>query len=200
MQELIGLLGRPTPGQRVKAIPGANSNVPVWLLGSSTFSAKLAGFLGLPFAFAAHFAPRLLFEALETYRANFQPSERWPEPHAMVGVPVIAAESDEEARFLSTSVQQQILNLIRHAPTPVPPPVATMEGRWSAAEKAAVHDFLGAAIVGGPETVREKLDKLVEATQADELMIHSGFYRHEDRKRSYGIVAEVAGWSSAVGA
>ena len=184
----------------MKAIPGANSNVPVWLLGSSTFSAKLAGFLGLPFAFAAHFAPRLLFEALETYRANFQPSERWPEPHAMVGVPVIAAESDEEARFLSTSVQQQILNLIRHAPTPVPPPVATMEGRWSAAEKAAVHDFLGAAIVGGPETVREKLDKLVEATQADELMIHSGFYRHEDRKRSYGIVAEVAGWSSAVGA
>ena len=193
VQELIARLGRPNPAQRVKAIPGANSHVPVWLLGSSTFSAHLAALLGLPFAFAAHFAPRLLFEALEIYRTNFQASERWPEPYAMVGVPVIAAESDEEARFLSTSVQQQILHLIRHAPTPVPPPVASMDGRWSAAEKAAVHDHLGAAIVGGPETVREKLEKLVAATGADELIIHSGFYRHEDRKRSYGIVAEVAG-------
>ena len=200
VQELIALLGRPNPAQRVKAIPGANSHVPVWLLGSSTFSARLAAFLGLPFAFAAHFAPRLLFEALEIYRTNFQPSERWPKPYAIVGVPVIAADSDEEARFLSTSVQQQILHLIRHAPTPVPPPLATMDGRWSAAEKAAVHDHLAAAIIGGPATVQEKLEKLVEATQADELMIHSGFYRHEDRKRSYRIVAEVAGLGNAAGA
>ena len=197
VQELIHLLGRPNPAQRVKAIPGANSHVPVWLLGSSTFSARLAALLGLPFAFAAHFAPRLLFEALDIYRTNFQPSDRWPEPYAMVGVPVIAAETDEEARFLSTSVQQQILNLIRHAPTPVPPPIATMDGRWSPAERAAVHEHLGAAIIGGPETVREKLDKIIEATQADELMIHSGFYRHGARKRSYEIVAEVAGLKEA---
>ncbi len=199
VQELIALLGRPNPAQRVKAIPGANSNVPVWLLGSSTFSARLAAFLGLPFAFAAHFAPRLLFEALEIYRTNFQPSGRWPEPYAMVGVPVIAAGSDEEARFLSTSVQQQVLNLIRHAPTPVPPPITSLDGRWSAAEKAAVQEHLGAAVIGGPETVREELEKLVEVTQADELMIHSGFYRHEDRKRSYGIVAEVAGRENVAG-
>ena len=194
VQELIALLGRPNPAQRVKAIPGANSNVPVWLLGSSTFSARLAGFLGLPFAFAAHFAPRLLFEALEIYRDSFQPTERWPQPYAMVGVPVIAADTDEEARYLSTSAQQQILNLIRHAPTPVPPPIPTMDGRWSPAEKAAVHDFLGAAVIGGPDTIREKLEKLVEATQADELIVHSGFYRHEDRKKSYQIVSEV--WRS----
>ena len=192
VQELIALLGAPHPGQRVKAIPGANSKVPVWLLGSSTFSAQLAAFLGLPFAFAAHFAPRLLHQALKIYRENFQPSAAWPEPHAMVGVPVIAAESDEEARFLSTSAQQQILNLIRHAPTPVPPPIATMDGRWSAAEKAAVDDFLGAAIIGGPETVKRKLEDFVAATGADELIIHSGFHRHQDRRRSYEIVAGAA--------
>jgi luciferase family oxidoreductase group 1 len=193
VQELIALLGRPNPAQRVKAIPGMNSNVPVWLLGSSTFSAQLAAFLGLPFAFAAHFAPRLLHQALKIYRDNFQPSERWPEPHAMVGVPVIAADSDEEARFLSTSVLQQILNLIRHAPTPVPPPIASMDFRWSAAEKSAVMDHLGAAIIGGPETVKEKLEEFVASTGADELIIHSGFYRHEDRRRSYEIVAQAAG-------
>ena len=194
VQELITLLGRPNPAQRVKAIPGANSNVPVWLLGSSTFSARLAAFLGLPFAFAAHFAPRLLHEALKIYRENFQASARWPQPYAMVGVPVIAADSDEEARYLSTSVLQQILNLIRHAPTPVPPPVASMDGRWSPAERAAVQDHLGAAIIGGPETVKARLEEFVAATGADELMIHSGFHSHEDRKRSYGIVAQAAGW------
>jgi len=192
VQELIALLGRPNPAQRVKAIPGANSNVPVWLLGSSTFSARLAAFLSLPFAFAAHFAPRMLHEALKIYRDNFQPSTRWPEPHAMVGIPVIAAESDDEARYLSTSVLQQILNLIRHAPTPVPPPIPSMDGRWSPAEKAVVQDHLGAAIIGGPETVKAKLEEFVAATGADELMIHSGFYRHEDRKRSYEIVAQAA--------
>ncbi|QJE95894.1 LLM class flavin-dependent oxidoreductase [Luteolibacter luteus] len=193
VQELIALLGRPNPAQRVKAIPGMNSHVPVWLLGSSTFSAQLAAFLGLPFAFAAHFAPRLLHQALKIYRDNFQPSERWPEPHAMVGVPVIAADSDEEARHLSTSVQQQILNLIRHAPTPVPPPIPSLDGRWSPQEKAAVMDHLGALIIGGPETVKSKLEEFVASTGADELIIHSGFYRHEDRRRSYEIVAQAAG-------
>lgn len=200
VQELIQLLGPPQPGQRVKAIPGANSKVPVWLLGSSTFSAQLAAFLGLPFAFAAHFAPRLLHQALEIYRENFQPSAAWPQPHAMVGIPVIAADTDEEARYLSTSVQQMILNLIRHAPTPVPPPVLTMDGMWNAAEKAAVHDHLGAAIIGGPETVRQKLEAFVASTGADELMIHSGFHRHEDRRRSYEIVVEAAKSSAQVAA
>lgn len=192
VQELITLLGPVKAAQRVKAIPGSNSNVPVWLLGSSTFSAQLAAFLGLPFAFAAHFAPRLLHQALRIYRENFQPSTAWPEPYAMVGLPVIAADTDEEARHLATSVQQMILQLIRHSPIPVPPPVVSMDFRWSAAEKTAVDEHLGAAIIGGPETVKAKLEEVVSATDADELMIHSGFYRHEDRKRSYEIVAEVA--------
>jgi luciferase family oxidoreductase group 1 len=192
VQELISLLGPVRPAQRVKAIPGANSNVPVWLLGSSTFSAQLAAFLGLPFAFAAHFAPRLLHQALKIYRENFQPSTAWPEPYAMVGLPAIAADTDEEARHLSTSVQQMILQLIRHAPIPVPPPVVTMDFRWSASEKAAVDEHLGAAIIGGPETVKAKLEEVLATTGADELMIHSGFYRHEDRKRSYEIVAKAA--------
>ncbi len=191
VQELIHYLGDPEPNQRVKAIPGAGAKVPVWLLGSSTFSAQLAAYLGLPFAFASHFAPQLLHEALKIYRAGFQPSEEWPEPHAMVGLPVIAAPTDEEARHLATSAQQQILNLIRHAPTPVPPPVETMEGRWSLAEQNAVRGFFGAAIFGGPETVKRKLEEFVEATQADELIIHSQFYRHEDRLRSYEIVADL---------
>jgi len=192
VQELISLLGPVKAAQRVKAIPGANSNVPVWLLGSSTFSAQLAAFMGLPFAFAAHFAPRLLHQALKIYRENFQPSAAWPEPYAMVGLPVIAADTDEEARHLATSVQQMILQLIRHAPIPVPPPVPSMDFRWSAAEKAAVTEHLGAAIIGGPETVKAKLEEVVAATGADELMIHSGFYRHEDRRRSYEIVAGAA--------
>ncbi len=189
VQELIALLGASFPGQRVKAIPGAGTHVPVWLLGSSTFSAQLAAYLGLPFAFAAHFAPRLLHQALKIYRDNFKPSPAWPVPHAMVGVPVIAADSDAHARHLSTSAQQQILNLIRNAPTPVPPPVATMDGRWSVAEKSAVDDFLAAAIIGGPETVNRQLEEFVTATDADELIIHSGFYNHDDRRRSYEIVA-----------
>lgn len=188
--ELIHFLGPAIDGQRVRAIPGVNSKVPVWLLGSSTFSAQLAGAMGLPFAFASHFAPRLLHEALRLYRATFQPSATLAEPYAMVGLPVIAADSDAEAQHLSTSSQQQILNLIRHAPTPVPPPILTMDGRWSPAEKNAVQDFFGEAIIGGPETVRQKLEDIVERTQADELIIHSQFYRHEDRKRSYEIVSQ----------
>ncbi|MDB6077392.1 MAG: class flavin-dependent oxidoreductase [Akkermansiaceae bacterium] len=187
--ELIRYLGPAVDGQRVRAIPGVNSKVPVWLLGSSTFSAQLAAMMGLPFAFASHFAPRLLHEALRLYRSRFTPSAFLQEPYAMIGLPVIAADSDEQARHLSTSSYQQILNLIRHVPTPVPPPVPSMDGRWSAAEENGVMDFFGEAIIGGPDTVRQKLEDIVERTQADELIIHSQFYRHEDRKRSYEIVA-----------
>ena len=191
VQQLIHYLGDPLEGQQVRAIPGMGSKVPVWLLGSSTFSAQLAALLGLPFAFAAHFAPRLLHEALRLYRSHFQPSEAWPEPYAMVGVPVIAAPTDGEARFLSTSSQQQILNIVRNQRSKVPPPVESMEGRWSDAEAAEVQQFFGAAIIGGPQTVKAKLSEFVEATQADELMIHSQFFRQEDRLRSYQIVADL---------
>ena len=191
VQQLIHYLGDPVDGQQVRAIPGMGSKVPVWLLGSSTFSAQLAALMGLPFAFAAHFAPRLLHEALRLYRNHFQPSEAWPEPYAMVGVPVIAASTDEEARFLSTSSQQQILNIVRNQRSKVPPPVESMEGRWSAAEAAEVQQFFGAAIIGGPQTVKAELLEFVETTQADELMIHSQFFRQEDRLRSYQIVADL---------
>lgn len=189
VQELIRYLGDARPDEKVRAVPGEGSKVPVWLLGSSTFSAQLAAYLGLPFAFASHFAPQLLLEALRLYRTNFQPSEHLAAPYAMVGVPVVAADSDDEARHLFTSAQRQILNLIRHVPSRIPPPVATMEGMWSLQESVEVGRFFGEAIVGGPETVGRKLEALVEKTQADELMIHSQFFRHEDRMRSYGIVA-----------
>jgi luciferase family oxidoreductase group 1 len=190
VSELIRFLGPAVDGQRVRAIPGVNSKVPVWLLGSSTFSAQLAAMMGLPFAFASHFAPRLLHEALSLYRSRFTPSAYLQEPYAMVGLPVIAADTDEQARYLSTSSQQQILNLLRHAPTPVPPPIPTMDGRWSDAERNAVMDFFGEAIIGGPETVKKGLADILDRTQADELIIHSQFHRHEDRKRSYEIVAQ----------
>ncbi|MES2477361.1 MAG: LLM class flavin-dependent oxidoreductase [Verrucomicrobiota bacterium] len=197
VQELIALLGPAFPGQSVKAIPGAGSQVPVWLLGSSTFSARLAAWLGLPFAFAAHFAPRLLHQALDLYRNEFRPSESQQQPYAMVGVPVIAADSEEQARFLASSSQQQVLNLIRNAPTPVPPPVKDMEMRWNSAEKAAVGDFLAAAIIGGPDSVRSQLEEFKSLTSADELMVHTSLFHHQDRLRSYEIVAEAMQISSS---
>lgn len=191
VQELRALLGDPQPGQKVKAIPGAGTNVPVWLLGSSTFSAQLAAAMGLPFAFAAHFAPRQMLEALHLYRSYYHPSAEWPKPHVMVGLPVIAADTDEEAHRLATSSQQSILGLIRHEPVRVPPPVATMDGLWDESEKAAVASFFGAAIVGGPETVKRKLEEALATTGADELILHSQFYHHADRLRSYEIVSHL---------
>lgn len=192
VQELRSLLADPTPGQRVHAIPGAGSNVPVWLLGSSTFSAQLAAAMGLPFAFAAHFAPRQMKEALHLYRTYFHPSEQWPKPYAIVGLPVIAANTDAEAEFLSTSAKQQVLGLLRNQPTQVKPPVEHMDDLWSASEKTSAASFLGAAIIGGPQTVKQQLEAVIADTQADELMLHSQFYAHADRIRSYEIVAHIA--------
>lgn len=193
VQQLLRYLDDPLPDQKVKAVPGMGSHVPVWLLGSSNFSAQLAAYLGLPFAFASHFAPKLLHQALRLYRSQFQPSARWPEPYAMVGVPVIAAPTDEDAAYLSTSALQMVLNIVRNQRSTVPPPVDTMEGRWSLQEQAEVREFFGAAIIGGPASVKSQLEEFVAATQADELIIHSQFYRHEDRLKSYEIVADVAG-------
>jgi len=189
VQELLSYLGPVKPGQRVVAIPGANARVPIWLLGSSTFSAQLAAALGLPFAFAGQFAPAQMLEALQLYRGNFQSSEYLEKPYVMIGLPVIAAETDVEAQRLATSAQQQVLALIRRHPIPVPPPIETLDGNWDAYEKAAVAAHLGAAIIGGPESVREKIINFAARTGADELMIHSQFYDHADRLRSYEIVA-----------
>ncbi len=178
------------PGQPIRAVPGAGLNVPIWLLGSSLFSAQLAAALGLPFAFASHFAPDLLMEALQIYRARFEPSPSLGKPYTMAGVAGVAAATDGEARRLLTSAQQQFLNLRRGVPGQVPPPVDTMEGRWTAAERAGVEHALALAIVGAPDTVRPGLARFVDATGVDEVMITAQIYDHAARVRSYEIFAE----------
>lgn len=197
VQELLGYLAPAKPGQLVQAVPGAGTNVPVWLLGSSTFSAQLAGQLGLPFAFAAQFAPRLLHEALEIYRNEFVPSAALKKPYAMVGLPLIAADTDERASYLATSAFQRILRLHRGAPifTPPPIPLEEMAKLWTDQERMGVAAHFGAAIIGGPETVRAGLEEFIAATQADELMLNSDFYDPKDRLRSYEIVAGLFGKS-----
>jgi len=163
--------------------------VPVWLLGSSTFSAQLAATLGLPFAFAGQFAPQMMLEAIGLYRDYFRPSATLSKPHVMVGVPVLAADTDEEARHLITSAQQRVLRLIRGQPIFTPPPVADMAGLWNAGERQAVEAHLGAAIVGGPATVKRQLREFSRLTRADELILHTDCFRLADRLRSYEIVA-----------
>jgi luciferase family oxidoreductase group 1 len=195
LDELRFFLGKPVVNQRVQAVPGAGLNIPIWLLGSSGFSAALAGKLGLPFSFAAHFSPENTLPALELYRRNFQPSAALEKPHAMVALNVIAAGSYEEARWLATSQHQSFLRLIRGMPGQLQPPVDSMEGLWTPMEKAALEARLGGSVIGNPETVKSKLNAFLESTRADELMIHTMVYDHSARLRSYEIVAEI--WKSA---
>jgi luciferase family oxidoreductase group 1 len=190
VQELMTYLGPASPNQAIQAIPGTGTQVPLWLLGSSTFSAQLAAFLGLPFAFAGQFAPRMLFEAIELYREKFKPSAALSEPYVMIGLPVLAADTDEGAEHLATSARQRILRLIRGHPIFTPPPVASMDGLWNPEEQRAVESHLAAAVIGGPASVAQKLQAFVQATGANELILHSDFYRLEDRLRSYEIVAD----------
>lgn len=191
VEELQRLLGPRQPGQQVIAMPGMDSNVPLWLLGSSLFSAQLAAQKGLPYAFAAHFAPRYLHQALRLYRDNFQPSAVLDKPYAMVGVPLIAAPSDEEAEFLATTAFQRILALMRGESLVLRPPVASMAGRWQPHEQQAVGDFLGLAVIGGPDKVRTRLEVLLEQTGADELIFTGDLYQHEHRLRSFEILASL---------
>jgi luciferase family oxidoreductase group 1 len=179
------------PGQAVRAVPGVGLRVPIWLLGSSTFSAQLAATLGLPFAFASHFAPDQMHAALELYRTGYQPSAEHPTPHAMLGLSVVAADSDAEAQRLATSLQQQFLALQRGRPVQLQPPVDTMDGLWADWERSAVQRTLRQAIVGGPDTVRRGLAAFIGQTSADELMITSHIYDHAARLRSYEILAEI---------
>jgi luciferase family oxidoreductase group 1 len=192
LAELQTYLGPEKPGQAVKAIPGQGSNVPITLLGSSGFSAQLAARLGLPFAFAAHFAPEYLYAAAELYHRQFQPSEWLAKPHMMVGMQVIAAETDAAARRLFTTPQQRFLRLIRNQPVELLPPVDSMEPLWTLWEKAAVESKLGAAIVGSDATVKAGLEKLVADTGASEVIVVTDTYKHEDRLESYRRVAGVA--------
>lgn len=175
----------------VRAIPGEGLNIPIWLLGSSGFSARLAGELGLPFAFASHFSPENTLPALELYRHHFRPSEVLDEPYAMVGLNVIAADTDDEARRLATSMYQQFLNLLRNNPSRLQPPVDNMDELWSDYEKAFVQQQLGSSIIGSPETVKEKLQSFLDDTQADEIMVNAQIFDHQARLHSFEIVAEV---------
>jgi luciferase family oxidoreductase group 1 len=188
--ELLAYLAPAGQGQRLIAFPGAGSNVPVWLLGSSTYGAQLAAKMGLPFAFASHFAPALLREAIEMYRTEFTPSQYLDAPYVMVGVPLVAAETDAQARYLTTSSFQRQVKLIRRQPIFVPPPVDSMVGIWSEAEKFLVDSRMAIAVIGGPERVRQKLAQLLETTSADELIFVSDLYDHALRLRSFEIAAE----------
>jgi luciferase family oxidoreductase group 1 len=191
--ELMGYFRPAEPGQRLQAVPGAGLDVPIWILGSSLFGAQLAAYLGLPFAFASHFAPAALTQAVAIYRERFQPSEQLAAPHVMLGVTCVAAESDEEARFLFSSLQQSTLNNRIGQPSRVPPPVENFEATLDPYKRAVVEDALGAAIVGGPETVRRGLKDMIDRTGADELMVTANIYDHAKRKRSFESIAQVHG-------
>ena len=180
-----------TPDQALQAVPGAGANVPLYLLGSSDFSARLAAELGLPFAFASHFAPDYLEVALTLYRRNFKPSTACAAPHVMIGVGIFAAETDEEAERLFTSSQLQFLSLIRGRPGKLPPPVENMEGRWSVPERAAVRQRTRCSAVGAREKVRQRIEELLAETGADEIIATAQIYDHRARVRSFEIAADV---------
>ncbi len=187
--ELMLLLAEPKHRQPVRAVPGAGTEVPIWILGSSTFGAELAAALGLPYAFASHFAPDSLFEALDIYRRKFKPSKQLDHPYALVGVNVVAAETDEEAQRLFTTVQQSFTNLLRGAPGKLQPPVEDIETYWNPAEKFQATRMLKHSFVGSAETVRKGLESFVAQTKADELMVVTSLHDHAARIRSYEIVA-----------
>ncbi|EHM01982.1 luciferase family oxidoreductase, FMN-dependent, PP_0088 family [Acetobacteraceae bacterium AT-5844] len=187
--ELLGWFQPAVPGQAVRAVPGAGLAVPVWLLGSSLFSAQLAGMLGLPFAFASHFAPDLLMQALATYREHFKPSESLQKPYVMVAANVIVAPTDEEATRLFTSLQQQFVNLRRGTPGLLPPPVERIEDYASTAELGNVRRALARSYVGQPETVRAGLEAFLRETEADELLVTAQIHDHAARLRSFELVA-----------
>jgi luciferase family oxidoreductase group 1 len=192
LQELQSYLGPEKPEQAVKAFPGQGSHVPITLLGSSTFSARLAASRGLPFAFAAHFSPEYLHAAAHIYFENFQPNHTQRKPYLMVAVAVIAAETDAEARKLFTTPQQRFLRLIRNEPVELLPPVDSMTPLWSDFERAAVESRLSAAIVGSDATVQAGLEKLIADTGANEIIVVTDTYQHEDRIDSYRRVAAIA--------
>lgn len=189
LAELQQFLGDAHPQQRVRAIPGQGTRVPLWLLGSSLYSAQLAAREGLPFAFAAQFAPAQLDEALHVYREHFRPSEVLDAPYAMVGLPVIAADSDEKAEFLASTARQKFLGMIRGQRGRARPPVDELD--WTPSERVQVESFLGAGVIGGPDKVKRGLERFLERTSADELMLNTDTFTLEDRLESYRIVADL---------
>ncbi|HRI99655.1 MAG TPA: LLM class flavin-dependent oxidoreductase [Hyphomonas sp.] len=193
--ELQLWLGPVKEGQRIEAVPGSNSDVPLWILGSSLFGAQLAAELGLPYGFASHFAPQALDEALELYRHRFKPNAKMAKPYALIGVNIIAAETDDEAKFLATSQQMSFANLVRGERRLMQKPIDNIDTYWTPAEKARAAAMLDVAIIGSRETVKRGIEKLLERTQADELMVVSDMYDQDKRRRSFEIIAEVIGKS-----
>jgi luciferase family oxidoreductase group 1 len=191
--ELMGYFRPVEAGQRLQAVPGAGLDVPIWILGSSLFGAQLAAILGLPFSFASHFAPAALMPAIQIYRDRFQPSEQLAAPRVMLGVTTVAAETDAEARFLFSSLQQSTLRNRTGTPGRVPPPIENFVETLDPYMRAVIDDAFGAAVVGNPETVRRGLENMIAQTGADELIVTANIYDHEKRKRSFAIIAEVAG-------
>ena len=187
--ELQRLLGPAQPGQQLVANPGAGTNVPIWLLGSSLFSAQLAAERGLPYAFASHFAPRMMLQAIDLYRRLFRPSATLKEPYVIIGVPLIAAPSDEEADFLASSTYQRVLGILKGERRGLAPPLKNFMAQLAPQERAAIEDFLAAAVVGGPDKVRAGLSALAQATQADEFMLVCDVFDPQLRLRSLEIAA-----------
>jgi len=187
--ELINYLGPRDEAARVRAIPGEGTKVPVWLLGSSTYSAQLSAMLGLPFGFASHFAPTYLQDALQLYRSKFQPSQFLEKPYALACINVIAADTDEEAERLATSFYQMALGMIRNVRRPMQPPIPTMDGLWSDQEKAAIHHMMHYSFVGSAEKVKKELTAFLQETNVDEIMVASHVFYLEAKKRSYELIA-----------
>ncbi|HHX35004.1 MAG TPA: LLM class flavin-dependent oxidoreductase [Gammaproteobacteria bacterium] len=187
--ELQRFLGPRGSGQQVIAMPGVGSNVPIWLLGSSLFSAQLAAEKGLPYSFASHFAPRMMMQAIEVYRRHFKPSAVLDKPYVMLGIPLVAADTDAQAEFLATTTFQRILALIRGQNMLMRPPVESMQDLWKHHEEQTVNEFLGMAMIGSAATIKQKMDILLEHTQADELIFTCDVYEHEDRLRSFEVLA-----------
>ena len=185
------LLAPLRPGQNLRAIPGAGTQVPIWLLGSSLFSAQLAAKRGLPYAFAGHFAPRLMRDAVRIYQTHFEPSENLDAPYIMLGMPIVIADTEDEAKFLSTTSQQRILALLRGHPLWLKPPVDTMDGLWDRSEEFNVKDFLGLAAVGDPQQVKSKLEDLASELNINEFMFTNDVYDPEHRIRSLQLLASL---------
>lgn len=190
VEELRALFGPVQPGQRIRAVPGAGLEVPLWILGSSLFGAQLAAMLGLPFGFASHFAPDMLMQALDIYRDRFQPSAQLEKPHAMVVANVVAADTDQAAQYQLTSVQQSMTNLLRGTPGMMQPPIDDIDTYWSPSEKAGAQRMLRYAIAGSPTTVEARLRSFIAETAADELMVTSHLYDPAVARRSLDIVAQ----------
>jgi luciferase family oxidoreductase group 1 len=190
--ELLYYFKDADPGQPVRAIPGVGLNVPVWILGSSLYGAQLAAMLGLPYAFASHFAPAELGPALHIYRERFQPSEHLDKPYAMVGLNVVAAETDDQARLLFSSQQQAFVNLRSGSPGPMPPPIENYEASLDSSARSMLAQTLRCSAIGSPQTVRDGLAAFVAETAADEVMITGPIFDHEARLRSFELVAQAA--------